>query len=709
MTNAVNLRVLPSRIAVITIDLPDSKMNVLSTALMTELETVLDQLASTPNVDGLVIISGKEDNFFAGANLEEIVSIQTQPSVVAYNATQRGKAVFAKIAALPYRTVAAINGVCLGGGTELTLFCSHRIASDSPKTKIGLPEVGLGFLPGWGGTVNLPKLIGAQAAMELILQPLKTWDSKKAWRTGMVDEIVPQARLLERAIEVAQGAKVKRASQPIKARATRWLLESNGLGRRLLTKFATQAIWAETKGNYPAPPAAFKVVLAALTQPREQAFDLESQTFARLATTPESRALVGVFFATQESKKAPLNARPHINVRTIGVLGAGVMGAGIAQAAMYSGYNVVLFDKFEQGLERGRKTIAGLFDGLVEKRKMTREEADTRMAKLTTTLTYDQLADCDLVIEAIIEDMGAKKSALAELERVINKPFIFATNTSSLSVSKMAVDARTPGNVGGLHFFNPVHKMLLVEVVAGEQTSNETVATLKAVVGRLNKTAVTSADAPGFIVNRILAPYLYESIRLMEQGVPLKDIEDAMKRFGMPMGPLALLDEVGLDIATKVIHVLHDALGDRLKAPCILGFIESAKLLGKKGGKGLYDYDPTGKRLDFSAELRAAIKADASPKTRSEIQDRLALAMVNEAARCMEEGIVEDPSQLDLAMILGTGFPPFRGGVLRYADTQGLRAVVQKLEYLAKVAGPNYEPAAILRRKADEGSTFYGA
>lgn len=706
---AVNLKVLPSKVAVITIDLPGSKLNVLSSGLMAELEQTLDALAARTDVVGLVITSGKEDNFFAGANLEEIVPIQTQPSVVAYNATQRGKAVFGKIAALPYPTVAAINGVCLGGGTELALFCSHRLVSDSPKTKIGLPEVGLGFLPGWGGTVNLPRLIGAQTAMELILQPLKTWDAQKAWRSGMVDEVVPAARLQDRAVEVALGGKVRRASQPLKKRFMRWALEGNPLGRKLLVKFATQQIKAETKGMYPAPPAAFKVILAALTQPKAAAYDFESQTFARLCTSEESRNLVGFYFATQDAKKAPLNAKPHVQVKTVGVLGAGVMGSGIAQAAAYAGFNVVLYDKFEGGLKKGLDTIEGMFDGLALKGKLTGIEAQERFRRVKGTLKYEDLADCDLVIEAIVEDMGAKKSALATLEALINKPWIFATNTSSLSVTTMAEEAKVPGNVGGLHFFNPVHKMMLVEVVAGAQTSADTIATLKAFAGRINKTAVTSADSPGFIVNRILAPYLYESIRLMESGVPLKDIEDAMKRFGMPMGPLALLDEVGLDIATKVIHVLHGALGDRLKAPCILSFIEQSKLLGKKGGKGLYDYDKDGKRLDFSAELRAAIKSPASPKSRSEIQDRLALAMVNEAARCMEEGVADDPSQLDLAMILGTGFPPFRGGVLRYADAVGARAVVQKLQYLAQVSGPNYEPCALLRRMAAEGSTFYKA
>jgi 3-hydroxyacyl-CoA dehydrogenase/enoyl-CoA hydratase/3-hydroxybutyryl-CoA epimerase len=707
MNTAISVRVTPSKVAVITIDLPGSKMNVLSGPLMSELEAAVDKLAVTPDIAGLVIVSGKPDSFFAGANIDEIVPIQTAPSVVAFDATQRGKAVFAKLEKLPFRTVAAVNGICLGGGTELTLFCSHRVASDSKKTKFGLPEVGLGFLPGWGGSVLLPRLVGAQTAMDLILKPLGTWDAKKAWRNGMVDEVVPADRLLDRAIEIAKGAEPKRAKQPLKKKLMTWALEGNGIGRKVFANMAAKAIKAETKGNYPAPPAAFKVVLASLTMPRDKAFELESQTFARLATTPESRNLVGVHLATVESKKSPNNARPHIDVKTVGVLGAGVMGAGIAQAALYAGFKVVLYDKFEAGLKKGVATIDGLFQGLVEKGKMSASEKEVIMGKLAATLTYDTLADCDVVIEAIVEDMGAKKSAIAELQKVIQKPWIFATNTSSLSVSTMAEAAATPANVGGLHFFNPVHKMLLVEVIAGEHTSDETVATLKALAGRLNKTAVLSADSNGFIVNRILAPYMYESARLMEEGVPLKDIDDAMKRFGMPMGPLALLDEVGLDIATKVLHVLHGAFGDRLKSPAIMSFIESSKLLGKKGGKGIYLYDEAGKRGEFNPDIVGAIKAAAAPKSRGEIQDRLVLAMVNEAARCIEEGVVTDPSQLDLAMIFGTGFPPFRGGVLKYADSVGARALVQKLDMLAKVAGANYEPCSYLRQLAATGGTFY--
>lgn len=718
MRKALNLQFLPSGVALLTIDLPDSKMNVLSSGLMAELEAQLDELASlSREVKGLVITSAKDDNFIAGANLEEIAPIQLLPSVVAYDATQKGKAVFAKIGELRFPTVAAINGVCLGGGLELALACRYRLASDSPKTKLGLPEVGLGFLPGWGGTVRLPLLVGAQTALELILKPLGTWDSKQAWKRGLVDEVVSQDKLVERAEAILLGAKVRRAAQPLKARLTRFALERNFIGRRLLNKFASQAIKAETKGNYPAPPAALKVVLGALTMPRDKAFELESATFARLAVTPESRNLVGVYFATQESKKAPQNARPEVSIKVVGVLGAGVMGAGIAQSAAYAGYTVVLYDKFPQGLEKGKASITELFDGLVEKRKLTREAADAMLAKITFTTDFAPLADCDIVVEAIVEDLGVKNQAWADVQSVIrakhglSKRFIRGSNTSSLKVKRMADASDEPEMFGGLHFFNPVHKMPLVEVVRAPQTSAATVAALKAFSQRIGKTAVTTADAPGFAVNRILTPYMLEAIKLAEAGVAIEDIEKAMKYFGFPMGPFELIDAVGLDIVSKVVEVMSgpEGIGSRVAPPpLVLGFIKQQKLLGKKGGKGLFLYGEDGRKTTLNPDFEAVLPSDKRKKSMSEIQDRLALVMVNEACRCLEEGVVDEPSQLDLAMIMGTGFPPFRGGLLRYADALGARVVHQKLSHLAAVAGENYAPTALLTRKAAAGEAFYG-
>jgi 3-hydroxyacyl-CoA dehydrogenase/enoyl-CoA hydratase/3-hydroxybutyryl-CoA epimerase len=479
-------------------------------------------------------------------------------------------------------------------------------------------------------------------------------------------------------------------------------------GRAIFAKMATKQVLATTRGKYPAPLEALKVILSTWTMPLDKAFEVESQAFAKLAVTSVSKALVGIFFADTESKKMPEGVRPSVDVKTVGVLGAGVMGAGIAQAAAYAGYKVVLKDVAQEPLDKGMANIKALFDGLVQKRKMSQAEADMKFGAIHATVNYADMADCDLVIEAVVEKMVVKKAVIADLEKVITaKPFVFATNTSSLSVDEMAKGATHPENVVGLHFFNPVHKMKLVEVVRADTTSNETLALAKSFGMKLGKTTVVTNDGPGFVVNRVLAPYMAEAIKLLESGVPAEEIDKAATKFGMPMGPIALLDEVGLDIVSHVINVMHSALGERLAPPATVATIQKLKLLGKKGGKGMYLYDEKGKRAGFNPDIQAAITAPARSMTVNAIQDRLFLPMVNEAALCLQEGIISDPSQLDLAMIFGTGFAPFLGGVLGYADSIGIKTVYQRLDHMSKVAGDNYKPAQLIVDKAAKGEGFY--
>lgn len=703
-TGPIQLKVTEQGVGVITIDLPDAKVNTLGSVSMGELLNVLQMVTKDPAIKGLVIISGKADNFVAGADIAEIQDLQKQPGIKSYEASKLGKEVFSHLESLPFRTVAAVNGTCLGGGTELTLCCKYRIASSSPKTKIGLPETKLGFIPGWGGTVRLPRLIGIQKALDMIAGGTEV-DAQKAWRLGLVDEVVDPEKLQKRAEEIALGSEPSRSSQSFDFQ--KFFLEDTPLGRKLLSDGALKVIGKKTKGKYPAPIDAAKVIFKSYDQSMDQAFEAESQAFGKLAVTPTSKNLVGLFFAQTESKKMPEGVNPEIKVETVGVVGAGVMGAEIAEAAAYNGYKVFLKDIDSGALDKGMAVCKGLIDGLVSKRKMTAEEGAAIMARITPTLKYEDMANCDLVIEAVVEVMKVKQSVLQELEAAINRPFVFASNTSSLSVSEMASVAKNPKNVVGVHFFNPVHKMLLVEIVKGNTTSNETVAAGQAFAMKVGKTTVVTGDAPGFVVNRILAPYLREAIVLLEQGVPPDDIDKAMTGFGMPMGPLALMDEVGLDIGEKVIHVLHDALGERMAPPAILKTVSEKKLLGKKGGKGIYLYNEEGRRDGFNPEILEAVKAGPTPKLKGEIQDRLVLIMVNEAARCIEEGVITDPSQLDLAMVFGTGFAPFYGGVLRYADQIGLRIVAQKLRYLSQVAGESYRPCPLILDKASKGENFY--
>lgn len=702
-TNTISLDIDADGIAVITINVPDSKVNTLGTQSMNELNAAVDRIALDKSVKGLVIASGKADNFVAGADVGEIRKIQQQTQIEGYEASQLGKQVFAKIDKLPFHVVAAINGTCLGGGTELTLACDYRIASKT--TKIGLPEVKLGFIPGWGACVRLPKLVGAQKAIELIMAG-KILDAKKAWSAGLVDEVVEPDQLQSRARQIAAGALPKKMVPDFKANAMQFLLEKNPAGLKLMRNMAYSAMMRETKGKYPAPKEALNVILKSLNMPADKAYELESRTFAKLAMTSVSKNLVGIFFSQTESKKLPADIIEKPSIKTVGVLGAGVMGAGIAQAAANAGYKVILKDVEQKFLDKGKGTVQSLFDKLVERRKMTREEADKIIGSMVLTTSYDDMKDCDLVIEAVIEDISIKQQALKELDAVIGKPYVFATNTSSLSVNKIAEGTADPSKVVGLHFFNPVHKMPLVEIIKGDKTNNKALAAAMMVALKLDKTTVIAKDSPGFIVNRILAPYLREAAVLAGEGVPIEDIDKAMKSFGMPMGPLSLLDEIGLDISAKVIHVMHEALGERMSEPKLMGDIERLKLLGKKGEKGIYIY-VNGKPSGVNPDISAAITAQTNKKTPGEVQDRLVLLMLNEAARCMEEGVVNDPAQLDLAMIFGTGFPPFQGGILKYADSVGIAVIHSKLEFLSRVAGDRYQPCALLHSMAQNRKTFY--
>jgi 3-hydroxyacyl-CoA dehydrogenase/enoyl-CoA hydratase/3-hydroxybutyryl-CoA epimerase len=533
---------------------------------------------------------------------------------------------------------------------------------------------------------------------------------------------------MERAMGIACGDQVKRRGKSFGEALKSYLLEGTPIGRNLLFDLSQKAVKRATKGKYPAPLEAVKVIKLAAEGRREEAFKAESRAFAKLATSRVSKNLVHVLFkAMQESKELPVKVSFSPAEKTVGVLGAGVMGAGIAQAALFAGYKVVLGDVKQEFVDNGVKKINDLFQPLVERGKMSKESFKENMSRLSTAVTandnYKDFANCDLVIEAVLEDLDLKKRVLKGLEAVIpaEKNFIFASNTSSLSIDSMAEAAANPNRVVGIHFFNPVHKMLLVEVVKGKTSDANTVATAMDFAMKLKKTVIVTKDSPGFVVNRILAPYLREAIVLMQEGVPVEDIDKAMKDFGMPMGPLRLLDEVGLDVAGKVIHVMHDAFGERLAPPAIMLKLESLKLLGKKGGKGVYTYgnikkgkrevyDATGVNPDVQtaiADYLASINSSAKKKTREEIQDRLALAMVNEAIRCQEEHIVDKANQLDLAMVLGTGFAPFEGGVIRYADKIGAPALKQKLNALASVAGDNYKPAQLLENKALQEKGFY--
>lgn len=701
----MQLDILASGIACLSIDLRGSKVNTLGSESMKELDEFIDKVKSDAKVRGLVISSGKTDSFIAGADVKEIQAIQSRSISEAYQASKLGKGIFQKIADLPFNTVAAINGICLGGGMELALACKYRIASKNAK--IGLPEIKLGFIPGWGGCVRLPKIVGVAKALDLIMAG-KVLSADKAKKLGIVAEIVDAKDLLSRAMTIARdGGAQATVQETFSEKVQKLLLETNPFGLNIIRNIAYKGMMAQTKGKYPAAKEALDVIIRAYTLAEKEGLELESNSFAKLAMSSVSRNLVGIFFAQNESKKLPVDLKKEEKISTVGVLGAGVMGAGIAQAVSKAGHKVIVKDVKQEFVDKGKETVRRLFSELVKKHRMTQEEMDKRMSEMVFCIDYEALADCDLVIEAVIEDLQAKKDVLAELEKVIKKDFVFGSNTSSLSISKIAESARKPESVVGIHFFNPVHKMPLVEIVKGSKTSEETISLAMSFAMDLDKTTVVTSDSPGFVVNRILAPYMREAAVLAGEGVPIEDIDKAMKSFGMPMGPMALLDEVGLDIAGKVVHVMYEALGERLAEPPLMKSIQTLKLLGKKGGKGIYLYNEKGKPDGVNPDLQALIKTAACKLQKSQIQDRLVLLVLNEAVRCLEENVVSDPAQLDLALIFGTGFPPFEGGILRYADSQGVRLLCDKLELLAQSEGPRYAPCELLREKARKREKFY--
>lgn len=705
----MQLDILDSGIACLSIDLRGKKVNTLGAESMAELDVLIEKVRGDSKVKGLVISSGKQDSFIAGADVKEISAIQSRTLAEAHEASKLGKELFQRIADLPYNTVAAINGICLGGGTELALACKYRIAS--PNAKIGLPEVQLGFIPGWGGCVRLPRLLGVAKALDFIMTG-KQLSADRAKKAGLIHEVVETKDLDARAIQIArEGCSAAGPVLSSSEKIQKMLLETNKYGLQIMRTIAYKGMMAQTKGKYPAPKEALDLVISSALLPEKKAFDLESASFAKLAMTDISRNLVGIFFAQEESKRLPVELSKEDKVVTVGVLGAGVMGAGIAQAAAKAGYKVIVKDVKQEFVDKGKATITGLFDELVSKKRLKQEEMDKAISEMVFTTEYAPLSGCDLVIEAVIEDLEAKKQVLVELEKVIEKDFVFGSNTSSLSIGKMAESARKPGSVVGIHFFNPVNKMPLVEIVKAEKTDDKTTALAMSFAMKVGKTCVVTGDSAGFVVNRILAPYMREAALLAQEGVPIEDIDRAMKSFGMPMGPMALLDEVGLDIAGKVVHVMHEALGERLSEIELMKSIRDLKLLGKKAGKGIFLYGTEGKTkgrsIGVNPELQACIKAQARKLQKSQIQDRLVLLMLNEAARLLEEKVVESPSQLDLALIFGTGFPPFEGGILRYADKQGTRLVCDKLELLAQVEGPRYRPCDLLREKASNREKFY--
>ena len=582
-------------LAVLTFDLPGEKVNKFSRDSIRELAEVLLRLDREPRIRALLIRSGKPGVFIAGADIKEFVST---PAAEARDSVRAVQALFEQLAHLPYPTIAAIDGVCLGGGTELALACDYRVMSDSKKSQIGLPEVRLGIFPAWGGCTRLPRLIGLQKALDLILTG-KTLDARRAKKIGLVDAAVPASIFAETALAFARShiGQEKPHGRRGEHGIADFALEGNPLGRKLVFAKARETVMKQTGGHYPAPLEALAVIEEGYGKPVSEALEIEARRIGSVFGGAVQRNLLSLFFLTEEIKKetgvedSSVAPKP---VTRIGVLGAGLMGGGIGQLAADKGLPARMKDIEPKALAHGFAAAAAVWKEKSKRRKMSPRELSSKMALLSGTLDYTGFRHCEVTIEAVVEKLGVKRSVLKEWENVVPDSAIFASNTSTLPIGEIAAGARVPSRVVGMHFFNPVHRMPLVEVIRGAQTSDETVATIFALAKTLGKTPVVVKDSPGFLVNRILAPYLSESVRLVREGCRIEQVDGVMTRFGMPVGPVALLDDVGLDVAVKAGEVLQAAFPERMQAAGQESLVASGRL-GRKSGAGFYDYDD-GKR-----------------------------------------------------------------------------------------------------------------
>ncbi|MEO8449612.1 MAG: 3-hydroxyacyl-CoA dehydrogenase NAD-binding domain-containing protein, partial [Gemmatimonadota bacterium] len=667
------------------------------------------RLAADASVRGVVLISGKADNFIAGADIKQFVAVETADEGEALS--RAGQEFVGRVEGFAKPIVVAIHGSCLGLGTEISLACAYRIASDHPKTALGLPEVQLGILPGAGGCNRLPRLIGARAALDMILTG-KNERAAKALKLGLVDEVVPKSILLEVALKAAD--RLAREGKPARHQVggvQGALLDRNPLGRRLVYRGARAEVMKKTGGHYPAPLRALDVVRTSLEDGIEAGLRAEARAFGELAVSPVSRELVRIFFATTALKKddgvPPGSAKP-VKVTHLGVIGAGFMGSGVAGTAVtMARVDVRLKDTDLARIGKGLKAALEIVQGQLTRRRITRSEYEQLAALISGGTDPAPFARCQLVIEAVFEDLAVKRAVLAEAEAVLPAAAVFATNTSTIPIARIAEGSRHPERVIGMHFFSPVERMPLVEVIPAAGTGPDAIATTARFGRALGKTVIVVADRPGFWVNRILSPYLIEAGLLLSEGVPIDVVDRALVEFGFPVGPFALLDEVGVDVAAKGGAVMHEAFGERMApAPAIARLVADGRL-GKKAGKGLYLYHDGHKTdPDPKAYELIGVKPLAAAST-GDIERRLVYAMLNEAARAMAEAVVRSPRDGDIGAIFGIGFPPFRGGPLRMIDSLGAGAVVKTLDELTARYGPRFEPAPVLREMAGNGGRFY--
>ncbi len=698
-------------IALVSLDLPNEPVNKVNVAVIREFAELLERLRSDGTVRAVVLRSGKPENFIAGADIEEFTRLETRDAAEALS--QSGQDLTNRVETFPKPIVVAIHGACLGAGYELALACHWRVATDHRKTQIGLPEVQLRLIPGAGGCNRLPRLIGARAALDIILAG-KSERPQKALKLGMVDEVVPESILKQ--VAVAAAERLARDGIPRRGGRRRGaadaLLDGTPMGRQLVYRMARKRVLKKTGGHYPAPLAALEVVRIGLDQGMTEGLRAEHTRFGQLAVSPVSRKLVQIFFATTALKKddgiAPGLEVPSLDVRRLGIVGSGFMGAAIAgTAVLNAAVEARLKDAELARVGRGLKTASAILDERLKRRRLTRPEHQRLTALLSGTVDYSGFTRADLVIEAVFEDLDVKRKVLAEVEAEIRPEAIFATNTSTIPIRDIAAAARYPARVVGMHFFSPVEKMPLLEVIPTGATDSRTIVTAVRFGRKMGKIVIVVRDQPGFWVNRILSPYLTEAATLLHEGVPIEVIDRAMTRFGFPVGPIALLDEVGFDVAHQGATVMQAAFGDRLAPSIAITTLLADGRLGRKNGRGFYIYHEGHKSGVDDRIYRLIGVKPLEGFSPDDVQQRLVYAMLNEAAMARGEAVVRNARDGDVGAIYGIGFPPFRGGPLRMIDELGAAKVVDTLRQLATAHGPRFAPTPALLEMAASGGRYY--
>jgi 3-hydroxyacyl-CoA dehydrogenase / enoyl-CoA hydratase / 3-hydroxybutyryl-CoA epimerase / enoyl-CoA isomerase len=707
-------------IAVITIGDPQTSANILSRHVLEALEHHLDELDNLKNLAGLVIRSAKPGMFIAGADLKEFVTWLDAPKEEVAGFSRRGQQLFGRFTKSHYVTIAAIDGICVGGGAELAVWCDRRILTDRAETAFGFPEVKLGLFPGWGGTARTPRMLGLANGVELVTSG-ETIDARTAGVMGLANDVVQTGPgsngdpLLAAAIRMIRA---EQESQSFRRDRKRWAapIEISETELGFLGATASAYIQQQTKGQYPAPLAALELMLEAAGVDLDTACQMEAEQFPKLFGSPVNRALLNVFFLRDRSKKTggiKGEVTPQ-KIASAAVVGAGVMGQGIAAANVKRGVPVALMDSDQEALARG---VQGVLNEVAYNKQIKGPDVKraVELAPLVNGTTSDiEVSHANLIVEAIIEKPEAKQHLFARIEPLLKDDTILCSNTSTIPITQLAAGLEHPERFCGLHFFNPVRQMPLVEVIRGRKTSDATIVTAAAYARALGKSPIVMNDGPGFLVNRLLLPYMNEAALLLGEGASIKEIERAAKDFGMPMGPITLYDVVGIDVAVHAGRTMAAAFPDRVVAARIVEKLFELGRMGQKVGKGFFDYGPPkgGKppRGSDNPEVAQVIEScqtgDKRKFSQEELTDRLFLPMLVEATRVLEDKIVTDVRDVDLGLIMGIGFPPFRGGLFFWADQVGVAKIVEKLSQYESL-GKRFETTAMLSEVAGRGGRFY--